>query len=93
MPTYAYKCDACQHELEIFQKIVDAPMTKCPQCGKETLRRGPGGGIGLLFSGGGWAKDNYGKSAEGPKEDAKGENSKGSCCPCGKSKGSCQTSD
>ncbi|MCE5318211.1 MAG: zinc ribbon domain-containing protein [Parachlamydia sp.] len=87
MPTYAYKCDACQHELETFQKIVDAPLTQCPQCHKETLRRGPGGGIGILFSGGGWAKDNYGQ----PSSSGSSESSKGSCCPCGKSQGSCDS--
>lgn len=83
MPTYAYKCQNCQHELEIFQKIVDAPATKCPQCGKEALKRGPGGGIGTLFSGGGWYKDGYG-STESPK---------GPCCPCGKSEGGCKSKD
>lgn len=82
MPTYAYKCADCQHELELFQKIVDAPITTCPQCGKETLRRGPGGGVGLLFAGGGWYKDGYGAS----KTESKGE-----CCPCGKNQGSCKT--
>lgn len=85
MPTYAYKCDACSHQMEAFQKIVDAPLTICPQCDKETLRRGPGGGIGLLFAGEGWAKDNYGLAA------ASKENSKSACCPCGKSQGSCHS--
>ena len=34
MPTYEYECEACEHRVEIFQSIKDAPKRKCPACGK-----------------------------------------------------------
>ncbi len=37
MPIYAYKCSACGHQKEAIQKMSDAPLTTCPECGKETL--------------------------------------------------------
>jgi putative FmdB family regulatory protein len=86
MPTYAYRCDSCDHELELFQKIVEAPATHCPKCGKETLRRGPGGGIGLLFTGTGWNKDSYGLANDTPPPSKSSD-----CCPCGKAKNGCSS--
>jgi putative FmdB family regulatory protein len=39
MPIYAYKCESCGHAKDVLQKISDAPMTVCPQCGAETFRK------------------------------------------------------
>ena len=39
MPIYEYKCDQCNHQLEILQKISDDPATTCPECGGESLRK------------------------------------------------------
>jgi putative FmdB family regulatory protein len=33
MPIYAYKCSSCGHEKDVLQKISDAPLTDCPDCG------------------------------------------------------------
>ena len=59
MPTYEYRCSHCEHNLEAFQKITAEPLTSCPNCGKETLQRRPGGGIGLAFRGSGFYKTDY----------------------------------
>ena len=32
MPTYVYKCDKCDTELEVHQNFSDAPLTTC-KCG------------------------------------------------------------
>jgi putative FmdB family regulatory protein len=37
MPIYEYKCESCLAVLEKLQKISDAPLRDCPECGKETL--------------------------------------------------------
>ncbi|HYB49888.1 MAG TPA: FmdB family zinc ribbon protein [Burkholderiaceae bacterium] len=37
MPIYAYKCSSCQHELDVLQKISDAPLSICPRCGAATF--------------------------------------------------------
>ena len=39
MPFYEYQCSACNHHLELLQKISDAPLRKCPECGKQQLKR------------------------------------------------------
>ncbi len=38
MPFYEYQCKSCGHELEAMQKVSDAPLKKCPHCGKSQLR-------------------------------------------------------
>jgi len=68
MPTYDYKCDACEHGWEEFQSIKAAATKKCPSCGKSKARRLIGGGAGLLFKGSGfyitdYRSDSYKKSA------------------------------
>lgn len=46
MPTYDYVCDHCSHKLcDIVQSFKDDPLTKCPECGKETLSRVIYGGL------------------------------------------------
>ena len=39
MPIYEYRCSACGHDLEALQKMTDAPLRKCPECGKAQLKR------------------------------------------------------
>jgi len=39
MPIYEYRCDACGNLLEALQKISDAHLRVCPECGEEALRR------------------------------------------------------
>jgi putative FmdB family regulatory protein len=39
MPIYEYRCGACGHHLEALQKMTEAPLRKCPDCGKLRLKR------------------------------------------------------
>jgi len=39
MPIYEYRCNACGHHLEALQKMSEAPLRKCPECGKSQLKR------------------------------------------------------
>jgi putative FmdB family regulatory protein len=39
MPFYEYECQACKYYAEVMQKISDAPLTKCPSCGKRALKK------------------------------------------------------
>lgn len=59
MPTYEYACDACGHEFEKFQSISAGSLRKCPECGKNRLRRLIGGGGGILFKGSGFYQTDY----------------------------------
>lgn len=59
MPTYEYKCNKCGHEFEIFQSIKDSPLKKCPECGKNSLKKLISGGAGLIFKGSGFYLTDY----------------------------------
>ncbi len=37
MPIYAYGCSNCGLQKDVMQKMSDAPLVACPECGKETL--------------------------------------------------------
>lgn len=39
MPIYEYQCNSCHHHVDIMQKVSDSPITRCPECGKETLTK------------------------------------------------------
>jgi len=59
MPTYEYKCDACEHGFEQFQSITAKPLRKCPACGKNSLKRMVGCGAGVIFKGSGFYQTDY----------------------------------
>lgn len=39
MPIYEYRCSSCGAQKDVMQKISDAPLTVCPECGKETFSK------------------------------------------------------
>lgn len=53
MPTYVYKCNSCENMFEARQRMSDAPLTKCPKCGEETVRRVINN-VGIVFKGKGF---------------------------------------
>ncbi|MDR1479053.1 MAG: zinc ribbon domain-containing protein [Planctomycetaceae bacterium] len=71
MPSYEYRCDACEHEFEEFQGIKDAPLKKCPQCKKNKLRRLISGGAAIVFKGSGFYQTDY--RSEAYKNSAKAD--------------------
>ena len=72
MPTYEYRCEACDHELEEFQSMTAKPLRKCPACGKMKLKRLIGVGAGIIFKGSGFYETDYGRSSD-YKDKAKAE--------------------
>ncbi len=72
MPIYEYRCDGCGHDLEVLQKISDAPLRDCPECRQPTLRKLVSA-AGFRLKGTGWyATDfkNKPKPAKPSSEDA-----------------------
>ncbi|MDR1986282.1 MAG: zinc ribbon domain-containing protein [Treponema sp.] len=66
MPTYEYECKSCGHTFDVFQRMSDAPLTSCPQCG-QALRRLINGGSGIIFKGSGfYVTDKQGGSPSTP---------------------------
>lgn len=52
MPNYEYKCPSCDYKEEQIHKIgqtIHAVMKACPNCLRDNLVRGPGGGLGFQF--------------------------------------------
>ena len=39
MPIYEYRCDACGCQKEVLQRLSDAPLTDCLECGKPALSK------------------------------------------------------
>ncbi len=61
MPTYEYECSSCGYHFEQFQRMSEAPLTTCSQCGA-ALRRLIGTGSGIIFKGAGFHSIDYGSS-------------------------------
>src|SRR5436309_15915840 len=68
MPNYDYYCSNCGYTEEINQRISEAPLTRCPNCGKETFQRAITGGAGVIYKGEGWYVTDYSKKSSGGKE-------------------------
>ncbi|MCH4175596.1 FmdB family zinc ribbon protein [Bifidobacterium sp.] len=39
MPTYHYRCKSCQYDFTQYQSFDDQPITVCPRCGEEQVRK------------------------------------------------------
>ena len=39
MPIYAYGCSSCGLQKDVMQRMSDAPLSVCPECGKETFTK------------------------------------------------------
>ena len=69
VPTYEYRC-ASGHETEVFAKMSDPPLKKCPECGKKVERvlfAPP-----IHFKGSGFYSTDYGKGGKKAKAKADG---------------------
>lgn len=72
MPIYEYQCTKCGHDLEALQKVSDAPLTTCPQCQQQTLRKLVSA-ASFRLKGGGWYETDFKTSDR--KNLAEGSNS------------------
>ncbi len=77
MPIYEYKCNACDGSLEKLQKMSDEPLTLCPSCGEESLKKQISA-VGFRLKGTGWYETDFkgGKKknlADSTKNDTKKE--------------------
>ena len=93
MPIYEYACAACGHTLEKLQKMSDAPLKDCPECGEASLEKQISA-VGFRLSGKGWYETDFkssnqknlaGKSTDNKKEKTGSGSS-------GKDKGSSKSS-
>jgi putative FmdB family regulatory protein len=66
MPFYEYECSACGHYLEAMQKISDAPLRKCPACGRQKLARLMSAPV-FRLKGAGWYETDFKSDEEGKR--------------------------
>ena len=85
MPIYEYRCAACGFQKEFLQKMSDAPLTDCPECGKAGAFSKMVTAAGFQLKGSGWyvtdfrqgSKPATGTAAKADaKADAKGADAK-----------------
>lgn len=63
MPIYEYQCRGCGHEFEAMQKVTEAPLVDCPECGQPLLTKLVSA-AGFRLKGGGWYETDFKSGAE-----------------------------
>src|SRR3954465_866893 len=76
MPIYEYRCGACGFQKEFLQRLSDAPLKDCPECGKAALSKMVTA-AGFQLKGSGWDatdfKNGQPKAKPADKAEAKTE--------------------
>ena len=84
MPIYEYQCPSCGHEMEALRKISDAPLTDCPACGSNELKKKVSAAA-FRLKGGGWYETDF-KTGDNKKNiagDKKADSSSGNTADSG----------
>ncbi len=63
MPLYEYECDACGNRFELIRKFSDPPLTVCPKCGAEQVRKLVSSPA-FQFKGSGWYITDYARKTD-----------------------------
>ena len=71
MPIYEYKCEQCDHQFEILQKISDKPASTCPACNADSLRKLMSAAA-FKLKGTGWYETDF-KTKKPGKDDKNGK--------------------
>lgn len=63
MPVYEYACSGCKKVFEMQQRLADAPVSACPECGSAVKKLISMSSFQL--KGGGWHTDGYSAQGKG----------------------------
>ena len=83
MPIYEYRCNHCGQETEAIQRLSDAPLTLCPACATEGLKKKISATV-FRLRGSGWYETDFksdrkknvaGDDNGGPKDKDKSKDS------------------
>ena len=65
MPIYEYRCKKCGFQKEFLQRLSDAPLKDCPECGKPALSKMVTA-AGFHLKGTGWYATDFKSSGAKP---------------------------
>ena len=76
MPIYTYRCENCGVRFDRQQSFSDQPLTRCPECGKKTLRKVymP---VGIVFKGSGFYSTDHRSPSGSSRPPSRDEKSGG----------------
>ena len=60
MPIYEYRCQSCNHNLEVMQKLSDPELRDCPACGQPQLKKLISA-VSFRLKGSGWYETDFKK--------------------------------
>lgn len=81
MPIYEYRCEACGFQKEFLQRINDAQLKDCPECGKQSFTKMVTA-AGFQLKGSGWyATDFKNKGGAKPADSTKKDEAKSETKP------------
>lgn len=77
MPIYEYQCTECGHKMDKFQKMDSPPITTCPQCNNESMKKMVTAAA-FQLKGGGWYETDFKdkKPKSKPEDTASADSSK-----------------
>jgi putative FmdB family regulatory protein len=87
MPIYAYCCSSCGLQKDVLQKMSDAPLSVCPECGKETFAKQLTA-AGFQLKGSGYYATDF-KNPPQPQPKTKTAGGEPACAPSCASASSC----
>lgn len=79
MPIYAYKCSVCSYAKDVLQKISDAPLSVCPECGQSAFSKQVTA-AGFQLKGSGWYVTDF-RGHNGKGNDSGGQPTAGASPP------------
>lgn len=68
MPIYEYACEKCEKQMEVIQKITEAPLTVCPEC-KGRLKKMISN-TSFVLKGTGWYVTDYASNKKGAAKNS-----------------------
>ena len=71
MPIYEYQCTQCGKRTELLQRMDDAPLATCPECGGEVRKLFSAPAV--QFKGSGWYVTDYAGKKGGSGSSSKSE--------------------
>ncbi|MDD3803472.1 MAG: zinc ribbon domain-containing protein [bacterium] len=85
MPNYDYVCSKCKTVFNVFHKMSENPVVKCPKCESKASKQ-MSANSNIIFKGEGFYENDYKKKGSDKKIDSSKTCAKHKCddnCSCG----------